>query len=319
MQESTIVNSAVIALEKRPSTPVPLHARSCPICGSDGDKVFAEAHVDFDALDAFAYASRKTPEYMHWRLVLCRACDLLYAGPAPSPEDLASLYRDADFGSSQEAGHAARTYGQLLPEVVAHLPELDGAVDIGAGEGAFLKELLACGFKRVLGLEPSAAAIAAADPAIRPCLQQAVFEPNLLPSASLNLVTCFQTIEHVSAPLDLCREAYQLLRPGGALMLVGHNRRALSAKVLGRKSPIFDIEHLQLFSQRSLQRLLEQSGFSRISVRPLINRYPARYWLRLLPLGPRAKNAALRLLDATTLGQRIIPLPAGNLVALGYK
>lgn len=256
---------------------------------------------------------------MHWRLVLCQPCDLLYSNPAPSPKDLASLYHDADFGSSREAGHAARTYRQLLPRVVPHLPDRDGALDIGSGEGAFLNELLAAGFTHVVGLEPSAAAIAAAVPAVRPLLKQAIFEPNAFPPRSLSLITCFQTIEHVSDPLVLCREARRLLKPGGALLLVGHNRRALSAKLLGRKSPIFDIEHLQLFSRRSLARLLRQSGFARIEVRLLINRYPLHYWIRLLPLQRRLKQTLLRSLDVTRLGRISIPLPAGNLVAVAFK
>ena len=68
-----------------------------------------------------------------------------------------------------------------------------------------------------------------------------------------------------------------MLKPGGALFLIGHNRRAFSAKVLGRKSPIFDIEHLQLFSPVSVRHLLERAGFSRVEVRPVFNRYPLRY------------------------------------------
>ena len=53
------------------------------------------------------------------------------------------------------------------------------------------------------------------------------------------------------------KEAFRILKPGGAIFLIGHNRRrSLSARLLGRRSPIFDIEHLQLFSPRSLRQLL---------------------------------------------------------------
>ena len=37
---------------------------------------FAEAKFDLDVLDGFAFASRKLPEYMHWRLVECGRCDV---------------------------------------------------------------------------------------------------------------------------------------------------------------------------------------------------------------------------------------------------
>jgi hypothetical protein len=73
---------------------------------------------------------------------------------------------------------------------------------------------------------------------------------------SLNLVTCFQTFEHLADPLAMCGDAFHLLKPGGAVLFVGHNRRAVSARILGRRSPIFDIEHLQLFSPASVRRMV---------------------------------------------------------------
>src|SRR5258708_33254673 len=119
-----------------------LRDRNCPICGADSGELFAESNVAWEALDTFAWASRKAAEYMHRRLLACRACDLLYANAAPSREQVASLYHAADFASAREAGYAARTYGELLPEIVSGLPDRDGDLDIGTGEGAFLKELL---------------------------------------------------------------------------------------------------------------------------------------------------------------------------------
>lgn len=61
-----------------------LTSRPCPVCGlSEESQPFAEANVDSSQLDEFAFASRKMPEYMHWRLWLCGRCDLVYASPAP--------------------------------------------------------------------------------------------------------------------------------------------------------------------------------------------------------------------------------------------
>jgi len=44
----------------------------------------------------------------------CRQCDLLYANPAPTAEQLASLYRRRGFWQRAEAGYAAKTYGGLF-------------------------------------------------------------------------------------------------------------------------------------------------------------------------------------------------------------
>jgi SAM-dependent methyltransferase len=299
---------------------ITLAQRSCPICGSvDASRLFAPTNVDLEALDRFAFASRKLPEYMHWQLMECRHCDLLFASPAPLMEDLAHLYQDADFDSGEEARLASRTYGQFLPEIVPKLPDQVGAVDIGTGDGAFLGELLATGFQGVAGIEPSSAPVAAADPSIRPLIRQDIFRPDLFPEGSFSLMTCFQTIEHVADPLSFCRDAWRTLKPGGALFLIGHNRRAFSAKVMGRKSPIFDIEHLQLFSPSSFRNLLKAAGFGDIRVRTVYNRYPIRYWARLFPFPKAWKPRLMDFLQKSRAGGWLVPLPAGNLAAIGYK
>ena len=110
-----------------------------------------------------------------------------------------------------------------------------------------------------------------------------------------------------------------MLKPGGVLCLVGHNRRALSARLLGTKSPIFDIEHLQLFSPESFRRLLTTAGLTSASVFPFWNRYPVSYWTRMFPFPPGLKRVLLKSLSATRIGRVTLPLPAGNLVAIGFK
>jgi SAM-dependent methyltransferase len=295
-----------------------LVARSCPICGStDETRVFAQATFDPTKLDDFAFASRKMPEYMHHQLILCPTCELLYASPVPTVSDLTQAYGTAAFDSRDEARFAARTYAGLLPFITARLPDRDGVLDVGAGDGAFLEELIGSGFTRVAGVEPSAAPLAAAKPDIRPLIRHGMFQAENYPSASLSLVTCFQTIEHLFDPLETCRAFCRLLKPGGAVVLVAHDRLALTARIMGRKSPIFDIEHLQLFTSGSARRLLEAAGFTSIEVRRIVNRYPLHYWVKLFPLPTALKRpliALLRMLPSVP-----IPLPAGNLAAIGFR
>src|SRR4030095_11114102 len=112
--------------------------RDCPICGStDEGRVFAEASFAASALDEFAFSSRKLPEYMHCRIVLCERCDLLYASPGPTREFLEAAYREAAFDASEESRFASLTYGRILRKVVRSLPDRQGALDIGTGDGAF--------------------------------------------------------------------------------------------------------------------------------------------------------------------------------------
>lgn len=294
--------------------------RACPLCGSEDDsEVVAEANYDESRLGGLAFASRKTPEFMHFRLVRCPDCDALYANPAPALDWLRGMYQEADFDAGSESVYAAQTYGRELRKIAARLPDRDGALDIGAGDGAFLEQLVNQGFSNVLGLEPSLAPIEQAKAELRPLLREGFFSGNESEDGSLSLVTCFQTLEHTDDPLGLCTAAHRILKPGGALLTIAHDSRALSARLLGARSPIYDVEHLQLHSRRSLRFMLERAGFERVEVHALRNDYPLSYWLKLLPLGVAMKDRLARGLKRLRLDGFVISMWPGNLVATGYK
>jgi 2-polyprenyl-3-methyl-5-hydroxy-6-metoxy-1,4-benzoquinol methylase len=299
---------------------IPLVARSCPVCGSAReDRVFAEANVTATALDGFAFSSRKVPEHMHHRIVMCEACDVLYSSPVPTREFLETAYREASFDASDESRFASATYASFLPRIARSLPDRIGALDIGTGDGAFLAELLAHGFSDVVGVEPSAAPVAQAAPRVKELIRVGPFDASGFGAGRFRLVTCFQTMEHVGDPLGLCRDAHGLLKDQGALFLVCHDYRALSARLMGLKSPIFDIEHLQLFSRASIRRTLEAAGFARVEVHTVVNRYPVHYWTKLAPFPKSMKAGLLRALKARAIGRAMLSAPVGNIAAIGYK
>jgi len=146
-----------------------------------------------------------------------------------------------------------------------------------------------------------------------------LFRPEDYPPAGFSLVTCFQTMEHLWDPLGIARAVLPLLKTGASFAIVVHNRYAFSAKVLGFKSPIFDVEHLQLFSPKTARNLLERAGYKRVEVFSFWNRYPLYYWMKLLPLPGRIKSALLTLARTSRIGKMLVSLPAGNLVCMGFK
>lgn len=297
-----------------------LKARCCPVCGSgDQSRVFAEANYDLAKLDEFAFASRKLPEYMHYRLVRCPGCDLLYASPVPDAGTLVRAYEEAGFDSGEEAACAARTYGRLLHSVAGFLPHRDRAVDVGAGDGAFLRELAGAGFREVIGVEPSAAPIRAASPEVRPWIRHGAFHEEDFAVESLSLLTCFQTLEHLPDPSALCRSAFRLLKPGGAVLFVDHDHRGFVNRMMGLRSPIIDIEHMQLFSRQAMSHMLGACGFVNTTVRGIVNAYPLHYWLKMMPIPLAAKKALSGAARRLRIGHLHVALPAGNMVAYGYK
>jgi 2-polyprenyl-3-methyl-5-hydroxy-6-metoxy-1,4-benzoquinol methylase len=299
---------------------IELEARPCPICKRvDQQHLVREANLDFERLNAASFSSRKLPEYMHCRLMKCGPCGLVYASPAPTPAFLAKSYRDASFDATRESEYAAKTYIACLRDAGSLRPV--SALDIGAGDGAFLRELIQNGFDDVVGYEPSRAPVEAADPEIRARIRPELFDASRLKSDSLGLITCFQTIEHVYDPLRLVSDMRRVLRPGGTAFLIAHDIDAVSAKIMGFKSPIFDIEHLQLFNARSADVLMRTAGFREVVTFPIVNAYPIAYWARLFPLPESLKTPLLTALTGPLawIGKRLLRLPAGNLAIIATK
>ena len=293
--------------------------RACPVCGGRSYAQFSDERIDPRKISDFTYASRKQPEFMCLRLVRCTDCDLVYAPTPPTIDFLLTAYSVAAYDSGPEAQAAARSYAKVLTPYVARLVGRSAAVDVGAGSGPLLPWLNKSGFSPVIGIEPSRAAIEAAPPAIRPMLREGMFSPALLTDVRPSLLCSFMTLEHLADPGGFLGAAYELLEPGGMLAVIVHNWRAPLNRLLGLRSPIIDVEHLQLFSPQSVSTLLARTGFVSIDLQSICNTYSLRYWLRLTPLPTGVKTRIAGTLNRFGLLDTQILLRVGNMLAVGIK
>ena len=293
--------------------------RECPVCKGRSYAPFAEQRIDASKFGALTYASRKPPEFMRFRLVRCLACDLVYTPSPPSEDFLHTAYKDAEFDSSDEAIAAAKNYALALEPHLQTMTNRNAAVDVGAGSGPLLPFLQEKNFYPVIGIEPSKAAIDAAAPAVRPLLKEGMFSTSMLDGEHPSLICSFMTLEHIRDPGVFCTAAHGELEPGGALAVVAHNWRAPLNRILGLRSPIIDVEHLQLFSQKALSELFRRAGFESIEISPIHNSYPLRYWLRLTPLPVAAKKWLLLLFERLGLADHTFTMNVGNILAVGTK
>jgi SAM-dependent methyltransferase len=296
-------------------------ARSCPVChtSSNNAKLFLENSIDATKLSQFSFSSRKTPEFMSHRLVQCPVCDLVYASSPPNEAQLAQAYHSADYDSSEEANDAAAAYMSAIRPRIAGLVRRQNVLEIGTGNGIFLEYLSHEGFTELVGVEPSPAAIASAPPHRREWIREGMFNENDFAPASFDLICCFMTMEHVRDPTIIARAALRLLRTGGVFVTVTHDYRSRVNRLLGKRSPIIDIEHLQLFSSRSLEHLFEGVGYTNVIVSPFVNSYSLKYWMRLAPLPQNFKKKISALMAKTGLEKMKIGVNVGNVIATGIK
>ena len=182
-----------------------------------------------------------------------------------------------------------------------------------------LEVALQHGWTDVRGVEPSADAIAKAAPGIGPLIVQDMMRPGLFPDQSVSVVTLFQVLDHLPDPLGVLRACHQILRPGGVILAFNHNVTAWSARVLGEKSPIIDVEHTYLYSPETMRRLFTEAGFEVLSVGPVRNTYSISYLTHLVPLPRSFKQALIPRLRKTAIGRLQLTVPLGNLCLIARR
>lgn len=142
-----------------------------------------------------------------------------------------------------------------------HLPKGGGRLlDVGCGDGSFLRQALACGWD-VVGLDPDPKAVATA---ARQGLtvHEGGIEYFAGKTELFDVITLNHVIEHVYEPVKVLEACHALLRAGGQLWLetpniesFGHARFKRNWR--GLETP----RHLVLFNRRSLTQAFVDAGY----------------------------------------------------------
>ncbi len=299
---------------------VSLQATRCAICLTEGAATeLYPANFDLAAFSTSVFSARRLPDRVHYRMVKCQKCGLVRSDPVADSETLARLYARSSFDYGAEVSLIQLTYGKYLAKLAAVGGRKGSLLEIGCGNGFVLEEALRQGFQDVRGVEPSAAAIAQAAPAVREKIMCDMMRPGVFEPEQFDVTCLFQTLDHISDPASLLAEAYKVLKPGGMLLVLNHNVGAVSARMLREASPIIDIEHTYLYSPATLARLCEAQGFAVRKRGIVFNRYTLNYLTRMLPLPGPLKKATLALTERTPLGKIPLIVPLGNLYLIAQK
>src|SRR2546425_528947 len=95
--------------------------------------------------------------------------------------------------------------------------------------------------------------------------------------------------------------------------------RGASARLLGERSQIVDVEHPFLYSPKTMARVAEAHGFLVAESGPARNRVTVRYLAWLAPLPAAIKRGALAWLKNARIGRLTFSVPLGNLYFIARK
>lgn len=289
----------------------------CILCGTnDFARELYPRNFKQEDLNPEVFSARRSPDRLHETMLRCARCGLVYPTTLLDSSRLKALYEASLFNYGSQEMYIRHTYGLYLRKVWQRLKGRHtflSYLDIGCGNGFMLSEARSIGFVDVAGVEPSAHAIAQASSDIRFGIVQGMFSPQLFGSRRFDVLSCFQTLDHIQDPKGFAMQCFSVLKPGGAVLFINHNIDSLFSRILGERCPMIDIEHTYLHTPKTMRMLFEQAGYVNVSVFAVRNDYPLSYWLYLLPIPSSLKKFLGRVLHALRLQNVIVPLYAGNL------
>jgi glycosyltransferase involved in cell wall biosynthesis/2-polyprenyl-3-methyl-5-hydroxy-6-metoxy-1,4-benzoquinol methylase len=142
-------------------------------------------------------------------------------------------------------------------------------LELGSAHGGFVALLRTAGFDAI-GLELSPWLVEQANQAGAPTLLGPIEDQPLEPR-SFDLVVAFDVLEHLPDPVGTLSRCATLLRDDGALMLQTprHDPRLDYERARNsRFGSMLIAEHLHLFSEESLERLLHRIGLTAVAAQP---------------------------------------------------
>lgn len=234
-------------------------ARGCPACGS------AQSRLLFESYDLHPYHECDdcgcwfVPKSVDWPVF-----DRLFAR-SPEAAALASRMmnaRDAEAGREADMARIGGYLDELLPMLQPLANGPLAYLDTGCGVGHSLRAGLARGL-RVQGVEVDTTALelARADglPVVTPD------EP--VPPGPYNLLSFWETLEHIADPLPALERYLPLLAEDGLVAITVPNLNALATRAMRESCPWIHggyntPGHVNMFHVRSIERLLARAGLT---------------------------------------------------------
>lgn len=260
-------------------------------------------------------------------LVQCNRCGLIYLNPQPTPEELEVYYPDdyeAHVGTKrQQLGWLRRIdykYGiEKRYRAIMRYTHVGRMLDIGCATGAFLDGMREHGWE-VTGIEPGVQVAAYARAEMGLEIQNTTLEAAHLKPESLDLVTMWNVLEHLSDPQQALNRIRDALRPGGLLVFAIPSVESYDLRLFKRYWAGYDVpRHVFVFPPATLDKMVEAAGFDVLKRRCIYGTYnafaySARFAMNDQIASERLRSALTRFM--LSLPVRVLMMPLSRVVDL---
>ncbi len=291
----------------------------CPICRSKKYTTTYRSTTNLsNDLNIKIFSARRLPDKIHGTIVRCKRCGLVRSLEIIGQTKLSELYAKSKFTYNNITDNLESSYIKIIKNATIGLDRKKIKIlEVGCGNGFLLAKAKEVGYKNVSGIEPSRDAISRSPKTIRKNIVLGMLNEGSFPPKSFDIICAFQVFDHIPDPNVFLKTCHSFLKPGGKIVLMNHDVESWSARFLGERSPIFDIEHTYLYSPKTIKKILINNSFKIQKIYSPPAYMTLKYILRLLPIPQIIKkkliNLNLKFLETN------VKLYPGNVCAIAIK
>lgn len=279
-------------------------------------------NFSLEDLDTYVFSARKSPEGLHYRMVRCNGCGLVFANPILNPDEILKLYEQSQFTDDPDLENAKTTYSSYFKQVEKLLKQKEALLEIGCSNGFFLEKAKEKGFLNVYGIEPNQEAVQHASPEIRENLYIGTLKERLFAEKWENMfdvICAFHVFDHLPDPNEFLRICHTYLKNDGYLFFIHHDVQYFWSRLLKQRCPIIDVVHTHLYDKKTQTKILQKNRFEIEKIFNIWDTYSLKYWIKLLPLPPTLKTSLSEMTKKLFLESKKLKLPIGNMGVIAKK
>ena len=229
--------------------------RNCPICDKrNGEKI---EHICMNVPENY-----RLPD--SYNIVVCDNCGMVYADTSASVEDYDWYYTNCNFYGDDSKDDNRERYDWMEDLLKKHLTKESVMLELGAGNGRYSMALKEHGYSQITATDPSEESVqrlrAAGIDAYVANIYSEVTEKE---QNRYDAVFLFEVTEHLLIPKKGIANVTSLLRNNGYFMLNDPDY-SLIAKDTCSIPNYFNLEHINYFSEDSLDTLMAQFHMKRV-------------------------------------------------------
>lgn len=233
-----------------------MESRLCPICNDKHAQIIKR-------IDMKVPKNYRLPE--HYHVVECQRCGFVYADTQATMEDYDWYYSHCNFYGDDSKDDNLTRY-EIVEEFLQCYCKKDSVMlDIGAGNGRFEVALCKNGYGNVTGIDPSAESVERLKEAgINAYIGNIYSSVAVDEEKKYDCIFLFEVAEHLLAPGKGIENVKKMLKEDGVFIISVPDYSQIGEDVSSIAN-YFNLEHINYFSENSLDNLMDKYGLQRIA------------------------------------------------------